>query len=70
MPIGFIEEIFVNGVPDVPYLKTGLQIVSWLLVVALLKRYFGGARSTSERNMHSKVIMMTVRYTMNGQSAS
>ncbi|KAL9058075.1 MAG: hypothetical protein Q9162_001937 [Coniocarpon cinnabarinum] len=59
MPIGFISEVFENGLPDSPRLNTSLKILSWILLLVLLKRYFGGASTSAERNMHSKVIMMT-----------
>lgn len=62
MPLVFIAEVFENGLPGNKHLWTAVKIIPWLLVLMLLKRYFGGARNTSERNMHSKVVMMTVRF--------
>jgi hypothetical protein len=37
----------------------------WLLIIALLKYYFGGARNLSERVMHGKVVIVTVSFSMN-----
>jgi small-conductance mechanosensitive channel len=37
-----------------------IKTAPWLLLIAALKYYFGGARNTSERLMHSKVVMVTV----------
>jgi len=61
MPLPFIAESIVNGVPAVPFFITAFKSLLWLVPVALLKLYFGGARNTSERLMHSKVVMITVK---------
>lgn len=37
-----------------------VKLAAVCLVLWLLKRYFGGARNTAERNMHSRVVLMTV----------
>jgi hypothetical protein len=39
-----------------------LRIIPIIGVIYGLKRYFGGASNRSERVMHSKVVMITVRY--------
>lgn len=61
MPIPFLGHIYLEGVSSVPYIYPILKTGACLSTVALLKRYFGGARNKSERLMHSKVIMVTVR---------
>ncbi|KAI9886253.1 MAG: hypothetical protein M1823_001924 [Watsoniomyces obsoletus] len=59
MPIPLIAEGLTHGLSAIPYSYTVLKIAPWVLLVYLLKRYFGGANNTSERMMHSKVIMVT-----------
>ncbi|KAL4863134.1 hypothetical protein BDV12DRAFT_31481 [Aspergillus spectabilis] len=59
MPIPLITQGIVEGLSSIPYSYTVLKIVPWLLLVAALKYYFGGARNASERLMHSKVVMVT-----------
>ena len=62
MPVPLIAELLEKGVPEEfpSWLYTVLKTIPWLLVMAALKYYFGGARNSSERNMHSKVVIMTV----------
>ncbi|KZF23246.1 NAD(P)-binding protein [Xylona heveae TC161] len=59
MPIPIISEGLFEGFDSVPYLPTVLKTVPALLLVYLLKRYFGGAVNKSERLMRSKVVMIT-----------
>ncbi|KAE8361647.1 hypothetical protein BDV27DRAFT_132739 [Aspergillus caelatus] len=59
MPIPLIAQGFQEGISSIPYAWTVLKIVPWVLLVAALKYYFGGARNGSERLMHSKVVMVT-----------
>ena len=61
MPIPFLGHIYLEGLSSVPYIYPVLKTGACLSSVALLKRYFGGARNKAERLMHSKVIMVTVR---------
>ena len=61
MPIPLVAEILDGGLSKIPYAWTVLKTVLWLALIYLLKTYFGGASNRSERVMHSKVIMMTVR---------
>jgi NAD(P)-dependent dehydrogenase (short-subunit alcohol dehydrogenase family) len=61
MPIPLLAEGFGRGLSGIPY---GWNIVQGAVVVgviALLKLYFGGATCRSERVMHGKVVMVTVR---------
>ncbi|KAJ5218634.1 oxidoreductase C19A8.06 [Penicillium cinerascens] len=59
MPIPIIIKGFQEGVEAIPFAWPVLRVAPWLLIVAALKYYFGGARNTSERLMHSKVVMVT-----------
>ncbi|KAL1868605.1 hypothetical protein Plec18167_008196 [Paecilomyces lecythidis] len=59
MPVHFIIKGLSEGFPSIPYLYPVLKVVPWLLLLAVLKVYFGGARNKSERLMHSKVVMIT-----------
>lgn len=60
MPIHILATGFFEGISSIPYGWTVAKIVPWLAIVYLLKWYFNGVTNTSERNMHSKVVMMTV----------
>lgn len=61
MPIPIIIRGLQDGVSSIPYAWPVLRIAPWIIVLAALKYYFGGARNSSERMMHSKVVMVTVR---------
>ena len=60
MPIPIITTGIAEGLSSIPYSYTILKVLPWILLVAALKYYFGGARNGSERVMHSKVVMVTV----------
>lgn len=60
MPLPILAEIYWKGLSAVPYATSILKIAAWLIAVYYVKAYFGGAKNTSERNMHSKVVMITV----------
>jgi hypothetical protein len=62
MPLPLLAEGLWRGLSSIPYGYTVLKIVSWVLIVSLLKHYFGGARNSSERVMHGKVVMVTVSF--------
>ncbi|KAJ9347787.1 hypothetical protein DTO027B9_8891 [Paecilomyces variotii] len=59
MPVHFIVKGVSEGFPSIPYLYPVLKVVPWLILLAALKVYFGGASNKSERLMHSKVVMIT-----------
>lgn len=61
MPLPIIAEAFSRGISGIPYASTILRVATFLVVVYLLKVYFGGAKNSSERLLHSKVVMITVR---------
>jgi len=60
MPLPFIAESIFKGASTVALFVKVFKALLWLVPVALLKLYFGGASNTSERLMHSKVVMITV----------
>ncbi|RAO67993.1 uncharacterized protein BHQ10_004005 [Talaromyces amestolkiae] len=55
MPIPLISHGITEGLSAIPYAYTAIKWAAVVAVVALLKYYFGGARNTSERLLHSKV---------------
>ncbi|KAK3203764.1 hypothetical protein GRF29_106g544610 [Pseudopithomyces chartarum] len=59
MPVHILGQLWENGISSVPYGWTLLKILPVAALICLLKFYFNGATNTSERNMHSKVVMMT-----------
>ncbi len=60
MPIPLLASGLWSGVSTIPYAYTVIKVALWVLIISLLKYYFGGARNSSERVMHSKVVMVTV----------
>lgn len=62
MPLPLLAQGLWGNFSNIPYGYTMLKVVSAVLLVSLLKYYFGGARNMSERVMHSKVVMVTVCY--------
>lgn len=60
MPIHILASALFEGVSLLPFVIPLLKVLPLLLSIWLLKIYFGGASNTSERLMHSKVIMITV----------
>ena len=60
MVVPLLAEGFERGLSGIPYLATTVKTALAIGVVYLLKTYFGGAKCTSERDMHGKVIMITV----------
>ncbi|KAL1646914.1 hypothetical protein SLS58_003050 [Diplodia intermedia] len=59
MPVYIAVQALFDGLGSIPYAWTIVKALPWLALLVLLKRYFGGAVNTSERNMHSKVVMIT-----------
>ncbi|KAL1896929.1 hypothetical protein Cpir12675_002577 [Ceratocystis pirilliformis] len=61
MPIPFIFYVIENGVP--PWLVENVWSIAKISAAAatlvLIRLYIAGAKNTSERDMHGKVIMMT-----------
>lgn len=59
MPIPVLSEIYYRGFYTIPYLPLALKFVPWLVLVYVLKLYFGGVQNNDERVMHSKVVIVT-----------
>ncbi|MCJ1472270.1 hypothetical protein MMC13_000917 [Lambiella insularis] len=59
MPLPFLAEVYVKGVPAPHIVFPILKSIPWLALIYLLKWYLGGSRNASERLMHSKVVMIT-----------
>lgn len=60
MPIHLASDIIFKGADAFPYFVPLLKALPWVVLTWILKWYFGGASNTSERLMHSKVVMITV----------
>jgi hypothetical protein len=60
MPIGILHQGFTEGLSSIPYGWPIVKVTSVIGVLYLLKWFFNGATNYSERNMHSKVVMVTV----------
>lgn len=60
MPVNIVAQIFTEGLSSVPFGWGIVKAAPVLAVLYLLKWFFGGATNGSERNMHSKVVMVTV----------
>ncbi len=60
MPIHILASGWSEGLSALPYGWTLLKLAPCLAVVYLLKFYCSGDVNRSERNMHSKVVVMTV----------
>ena len=60
MPIHMLGSALFGEVSLIPFAVPLLKFVVLLFLIWLLKTYFGGGRNTSERLMHSKVVMITV----------
>ena len=61
MPLPILAEVLWKGLSSIPYAYVGLKIALLGAVVGLVKYYFEGARNPSERPMHGKVVIVTVR---------
>jgi small-conductance mechanosensitive channel len=64
MPVNILAQAFEQGLSSIPLGWTVVKITPIFAVLYLLKWYFNGAVNSSERNMHSKVVMVTVRHCM------
>lgn len=63
MPIHIIAEGFYDGLDAIPFGWAAVKIIPAIVVIYFLKLWFNGVTSKSERNMHSKVVMVTVGFT-------
>ena len=60
MPVPVITQLLAEGLDSLPYFYPVLKTLPWLVGLYLVKTYFEGARNGSERNMHGKVVLVTV----------
>ncbi|KAK8219217.1 hypothetical protein M8818_000949 [Zalaria obscura] len=60
MPLYAGIKAWNEGMNSVPWMGPVLKVVACFAVLWVVKRYFQGARTRAERNMHSKVVMITV----------
>jgi hypothetical protein len=60
MPVNILATASSEGLGAIPYGWTIVKVAPVLALLYLLKWYFNGATNRSERNMHSKVVMVTV----------
>lgn len=61
MPIYIASQGFLEGFDTIPYLWPILKTLPWLALLYFSKSYFQGSSNGSERNMHGKVVLVTVR---------
>ena len=64
MPVNILAQVFDQGLSSIPLGWTVVKVAPFFALLYLLKWYFNGAVNKSERNMHSKVVMVTVRYSL------
>lgn len=60
MPIPILGEIYYNGVRSIPFLLPVAKILPWIVLLIVIKTWFGGTKNVNERVMHSKVAIVTV----------
>ncbi|MCJ1312236.1 hypothetical protein MMC25_005910 [Agyrium rufum] len=59
MPIQILAQAVTKGIDSIPYGLPILKATPWLVLIYFLKSFFQGTKTTSERLMHSKVVMIT-----------
>ncbi|PVI08520.1 NAD(P)-binding protein [Periconia macrospinosa] len=59
MPVYLFQTGFSKGISNIPYGWTIVKLAPCLALLYLLKWWSSGAVNTSERKMHSKVVMIT-----------
>ena len=60
MPLHLAATAVFDGLDSVPYLWPTLKVIPWLALLYFIKGFFSGATNGSERNMHGKVVIVTV----------
>ena len=60
MPVHILAQGAFEGLGSIPFFWPILKSLPVLAALYGTKSYFGGAVNSSERNMHSKVVMITV----------
>ncbi|KAF1814243.1 NAD(P)-binding protein [Eremomyces bilateralis CBS 781.70] len=59
MPVLLAAQVLFQGLASIPYAYTILKAAICLTILYYVKVFFGGAKTLSERVMHSKVVMVT-----------
>jgi len=49
-----------RGITNIPHLSSIANIALFVGLIYILKTYFGGATCKSDRDLHGKVVMITV----------
>jgi hypothetical protein len=62
MPVNIVAQAASEGLSSIPLGWTVVKVVPVFALLYLLKWFFNGPVNKSERNLHSKVIMVTVSY--------
>ena len=70
MPVYIATTVLFDGINSVPFVWPLLKTLPFLGLLYLLKLYFSGASNGSERNMHGKVVIVTVRPQYSGTMSS
>lgn len=60
MPVYIAAQGLLDGLDSISWIWPILKALPWLGLLWLLKTFFQGARTLAERNMHGKVVMVTV----------
>ena len=60
MPIPIAIRVVFDGFREVPRAATVIKTIPVFLLLYLVKLFFQGTSNRSERNMHGKVVMITV----------
>jgi len=61
MPVPIVQRVLYEGFGSIPYTASFLKLIPIAALLYFIRAYFQGANNKSERKMHSKVVMMTVR---------
>ncbi|KAK5121754.1 hypothetical protein LTR85_004629 [Meristemomyces frigidus] len=59
MPVYIGAKVLFDGLDSLPFIWPILKAIPWLGALYLIKWFFSGASNGSERNMHSKVVLVT-----------
>jgi hypothetical protein len=60
MPVPLAAQVLAEGLDSIPFIWPVLKSLPWIAVLVFLKLYFSGTSNASERNMHGKVVLVTV----------
>jgi len=60
MPVYIAAQALYSGLDSIPFLPTLLRLLPYVVALVLLKLYCQGASNPAERNMHGKVVIITV----------